>query len=164
MIGATWHGHEMLFGFALAVIAGFLSTRPMRNVAWVLAGTWFAARIAAATGSGPAAVIVGMTFPIAVFIQAAPPLFAGAKRRENLVLPALLAALLAADAAWWAGAAWFGPRVQTGALLVALDLLPCCCCRSGVARCARRSAVTSNGRAWRAAITGSAATNYLWLH
>jgi uncharacterized protein involved in response to NO len=72
MIGATWHGHEMLFGFALAVIAGYLSTRPMRNVAWVLAGTWFAARIAAATSSGPAAVIVGMTFPIAVLIQTAP--------------------------------------------------------------------------------------------
>ena len=141
MIGATWHGHEMLFGFALAVIAGFLSTRPMRNVAWVLAGTWFAARIAAATGSGPAAVIVGMTFPIAVFIQAAPPLFAGAKRRENRVLPALLTALLAADAAWWAGAVWFGPRVQTGALLVALDLLALLLLQIG-------------GRALRAAVGG----------
>jgi uncharacterized protein involved in response to NO len=34
MDGALWHGHEMLFGYALAVIAGFLSTRPTR------AGTW----------------------------------------------------------------------------------------------------------------------------
>jgi uncharacterized protein involved in response to NO len=50
-IRATWHGHEMLFGFALAVIAGFLSTRPRRALAWVLAGTWLAARIAAATGT-----------------------------------------------------------------------------------------------------------------
>jgi uncharacterized protein involved in response to NO len=73
VIGATWHGHEMLFGFALAVIAGFLSTRPIRTVVWILAGTWFAARIAAATGSGPAAFIVGMTFPVAVFMLAAPP-------------------------------------------------------------------------------------------
>ncbi|MGB7933097.1 MAG: NnrS family protein [Gammaproteobacteria bacterium] len=48
VIGATWHGHEMLFGFALAVIAGFLSTRPIRTVAWFLAGTWLTARIAAA--------------------------------------------------------------------------------------------------------------------
>lgn len=32
-IDTTWHGHEMLFGFALAVIAGFLSTRPLRGVA-----------------------------------------------------------------------------------------------------------------------------------
>jgi len=123
MIGATWHGHEMLFGFALAVIAGFLSTRPMRNVAWVLAGTWFAARIAAATGSGPAAVIVGMMFPVAVFILAAPPLFAGAKRRENRILPAILTALVAADAVWWVGTVWFGQQVQTRALLSTIDLV-----------------------------------------
>jgi uncharacterized protein involved in response to NO len=73
MIGATWHGHEMLFGFALAVIAGFLSTRRRRTLAWILAGTRLVARIAAATGSGPAAVIVGMTFPAAVFILPARP-------------------------------------------------------------------------------------------
>ncbi len=123
MIGATWHGHEMLFGFALAVIAGFLSTRPMRNVAWVLAGTWFAARIAAATGSGPAAFIVGMMFPVAVFILAAPPLFAGAKRREKCILPAILTALVAADAVWWAGTVWFDQQVQARTLLSAIDLV-----------------------------------------
>lgn len=46
--GTEWHGHEMLFGYAFAVIAGFLSTRPARNVEWIMAGTWLAARIAAA--------------------------------------------------------------------------------------------------------------------
>ncbi|MGB7933098.1 MAG: hypothetical protein WCH04_12880 [Gammaproteobacteria bacterium] len=54
---------------------------------------------------------------------AAPPLFAGAKRRENLILPAILIALVAADAAWWAGAVWFGQQLQTRALLCAIDLI-----------------------------------------
>jgi uncharacterized protein involved in response to NO len=35
LLGAEWHGHEMLFGFAFAVIAGFLSTRPSRAAIWV---------------------------------------------------------------------------------------------------------------------------------
>jgi len=122
-IGADWHGHEMLFGFALAVIAGFLSTRPARAAVWVLAGTWLAARIAAAVGSGSAAFIAGMTFPVSVFFVAVPPLFAGAKRRENHILPAILSALVATDATWWAGAAGFGPQLQTRALLCAIDLM-----------------------------------------
>ena len=121
--GTEWHGHEMLFGYALAVIAGFLATRASRAITWVLAGTWLAARIAAATGSGPIALIAGMSFPVVVFIVAAPPLLAGAKRRENRILPAILTALLGADAAWWAGKVWFGPAVQTHVLLAAINLI-----------------------------------------
>jgi uncharacterized protein involved in response to NO len=123
MTGSAWHGHEMLFGFALAVIAGFLSTGPKRTVTWVLAMTWIAARIAAATGTGPLAFIAGITFPVTVFAVAALPLFARAKRRENLILPVILGALLAADVAWWAGTVWFGPQLQSGALLTAIDLI-----------------------------------------
>ncbi|HUT40439.1 MAG TPA: NnrS family protein [Gammaproteobacteria bacterium] len=121
--GIDWHGHEMLFGYALAVIAGFLATRATHAVSWVLAGTWLGARIAVATGSGPAALIAGISFPVVVFLVAAPPLIAGAKRRENRILPAILTALIAADAAWWAGKVWFGPAVQTHVLLAAIDLV-----------------------------------------
>jgi uncharacterized protein involved in response to NO len=121
--GTAWHGHEMVFGFALTVIAGFLATRPARATTWILAGTWLAARIAAATGSGPLAFITGVLFPVTVFGLTVPPLLAGAKRRENRILPVLLAALVAADVAWWSGAVWFGPQVQARALLVAIDLL-----------------------------------------
>jgi uncharacterized protein involved in response to NO len=120
--GTEWHGHEMLFGFAFAVIAGFLATRPARAATWIIIGTWIAARIAAATASGPLTFIVGIAFPVTVFIVTAPPLLAGAKRRENRILPAILASLVATDAAWWAGKVWFGPLVQTQALLATIDL------------------------------------------
>ncbi len=120
---AAWHGHEMLFGFAFAVIAGFLSTRPTRTAAWTLAGTWIAARIAAATGNSPWSLIVGLSFPVAALIVSTPPLFKAAKRWENRILPVTLATLLIADTAWWAGRVWFGPQVQSGALLVTIDLV-----------------------------------------
>jgi len=119
----SWHGHEMLFGFALCVIAGFLATRPAHAATWLLTGTWVAARVAAATASGPLAFIVGTTFPVTVFIVTAPPLLAGAKRWENRILPTVLAGLVATDVAWWAGKVWFGPLLQTQALLAATDLI-----------------------------------------
>jgi len=122
-LSAAWHGHEMLFGYTLAVIAGFLSTRPTHAVAWVLAGTWIAARIAAASGSSPLSLMVGLSFPVAALIVTTPPLFRGAKRWENRILPMIVIALLAADTLWWTGRVWFGPQMQIGALLATLDLV-----------------------------------------
>lgn len=122
-LDAAWHGHEMLFGYAFAVIAGFLSTRPTRTSAWTLAATWIAARIAAATGDNPVALIIGLSFPVAALIVTTPPLFKGAKRWENRILPVIVTALLTADAVWWTGRVWFGPQVQAGALLVTIDLV-----------------------------------------
>lgn len=122
VITRTWHGHEMLFGFALAVLAGFLSTRPAPVATWTLLATWLAARVAAAAGTGPLALIAGLSFPVAVLVITAPPLFAGAKRAQNRILPALITALLIVDGIWWAGAVWLGPALQQHALLAALDL------------------------------------------
>jgi uncharacterized protein involved in response to NO len=54
-----WHAHEMLFGFAVAVILGFLLTAvkawtglatPRGAVLGALALLWLAARVAAVTG------------------------------------------------------------------------------------------------------------------
>jgi uncharacterized protein involved in response to NO len=120
---AAWHGHEMLFGYAFAVIAGFLATRKSTAVSWMLFLSWIAARIAVNIASCAATIIAGVSFPLAVLIVTAPPLFAAAKRRENKVLPVLVTALAAADIAWWAGRAWFGVQMQTAALLVAIDLI-----------------------------------------
>jgi uncharacterized protein involved in response to NO len=120
---AAWHGHEMLFGFALAVIGGFLGTRTTRAMAWTLVATWIASRIATALGSGPVAFFAGLAFPVAVFLATTPPLLAAAKRMENRLLPVLLTLLLTADAAWWTGRTWFGAQLHTGALLSALDLI-----------------------------------------
>jgi uncharacterized protein involved in response to NO len=123
LTGASWHGHEMIFGYAFAVIAGFLVTRPARATSWILLASWLGARVAAAGGPGPLALIIGLAFPVTVLAVTLPPLFAGAKRRENLLLPVILIALLACDTAWWAGAVQQDAALQLHALLAVIDLL-----------------------------------------
>ena len=120
---ATLHGHEMLFGFALAVIAGFLATQKSTALTGGLVIGWLIGRVAVMFGSGFAAMIAGLVFPLSVFIVAVLPLLRAAKRHENRILPVLLSALVCADAAWWLGTTWFGPWLQSTALLVGIDLV-----------------------------------------
>lgn len=122
-VSGTWHGHEMLFGYVLAVVAGFLVMRTSVRARWLLLFTWLAARAAAAAEPGALALAAGLSFPLALAATAAPPLWRGAKRRENLIVPAVAVLLVAADAGWWAGAIWLGPWVQQRALVSAVDLL-----------------------------------------
>ena len=113
------HGHELLFGFVLAVVAGFLSTKVSPTFIWTLLVTWCVARFANAFG--PLAPIAGLSFPVAVVGATVPPLFAGAKRPQNRIVPVIVLALLAADCAWWA-TAWFAPQWQQRVLLATVDL------------------------------------------
>jgi uncharacterized protein involved in response to NO len=46
-LAAAWHGHEMLFGYALAVVAGFLLARLDRSELALMLGTWLLARVVA---------------------------------------------------------------------------------------------------------------------
>lgn len=118
----TWHGHEMLFGYVLAVVAGFLVTRTSVGVITALLSTWLAARLATLAGGGAWAMVAGLSFTAAVIAAAAPPLLRGAKRGENRIAPAILFVLLLIDALWWTGAVWFGATVQQRALLGAIDV------------------------------------------
>lgn len=73
--GPVWHAHEMLFGFTLAVMTGFLFTA-VRN--WTqlptptgaglaaLAVLWLAGRLLVLTPYGIAAAVVTTAFPLAV--------------------------------------------------------------------------------------------------
>ena len=117
----AWHGHEMLFGYTVAVVAGFLVTRGPHAMPWMLLAAWIAGR-AAPLAPGPLAAVLGLAFPAALLAAAAPPLVRGAKRWENRIVPAVVAALLAIDATWWAGALRLDPEVQRRALLAGVDL------------------------------------------
>lgn len=57
-----------------------------------------------------------LLFPLAtLFALTAVPIW--------LILRGTHPALIAADAAWWVGAAWLGSQMQTRALLTAVDLI-----------------------------------------
>jgi uncharacterized protein involved in response to NO len=110
LLGAVgWHRHEMIFGYTLAVVAGFLLTaagnwtgRPMPS-GWsllLLALLWLAARagLLAAQGSWAVAVsILDTLFPLAVAAALVPALWS-ARNYRNLGFVPLLAAIAGANA------------------------------------------------------------------
>lgn len=89
--GPLWHGHEMIFGYTTAVIAGFLLTAVR---AWtnqptasglplmVLAGLWVCGRVLVLTPWSTAATMVNAAFPVAVAVAIAIPLLRSRNTRN----------------------------------------------------------------------------------
>ncbi len=111
----TWHAHEMIFGFAGAVIAGFLltavgnwtqrETAIGRSLA-ALTALWIGGRLAMATGAGlPSWLVAGidLAFLPAVALAIGRPIVL-AKNRRNYVLLAMVLVLAAANALVHGGA------------------------------------------------------------
>jgi uncharacterized protein involved in response to NO len=105
---SLWHGHEMIFGFGGAAVAGFLLTAipnwtgiatPTGGKLGALVALWLAARIGFALGGALppwVAAVPEMLFLPAVGIGIAVPLIRAGKPR-NTVFLALLAVLTVAD-------------------------------------------------------------------
>jgi uncharacterized protein involved in response to NO len=105
--GPLWHAHEMLFGFALAVIVGFLFTAgrnwsnqptPTGLPLAALAALWVAGRVLVLTPFGWAAALVNAAFPLAAAIALAIPFIASGNRR-NYFFVGLLVLMSAAELA-----------------------------------------------------------------
>jgi len=97
----AWHQHEMIFGFALAVVAGFLLTAgrvwtglrtPQGVVLGLLAALWLLARILMFTGPALAAGLVDASFPFVIAAVMARVIVA-ARNWRNLFVVGLLALL-----------------------------------------------------------------------
>jgi uncharacterized protein involved in response to NO len=113
LTGVAWHVHEMLFGFAAAIIVGFLLTavrawtsRPTPTglplaALWLL---WAAARVLMWSGPALVAAVVDVAFlPIAAVVLLR--VLIAARNRHNIFLPVALAlyGLLDALFLWYAG-------------------------------------------------------------
>ena len=99
--GLVWHQHEMVFGFALAVIAGFLLTAgrvwtgratPSGAPLALLAAHWLAARVLVVTGPPWLAALVDGAFPFVVAFVLGRVIFA-ARNARNYFVPVLIAVL-----------------------------------------------------------------------
>lgn len=95
----VWHGHEMLFGYALAVIAGFLFTavrtwtgQPTPSGATLVAFAllWIAGRALVLTPYESAAALVNAAFPAAVAVGIGIPLARSGNRRNYFLVAVLL--------------------------------------------------------------------------
>lgn len=136
--GPLWHAHEMVFGFTLAVITGFLFTavrnwtgRPTPTGAMLaaLAVLWLAGRILVLTPFDVAAACVNVAFPLAVAIGIAVPLV-GSRNWRNFFFVGLLVIMAAAVTATHlaqlqivALPAWLGLRVALDVILVVTTVL-----------------------------------------
>jgi uncharacterized protein involved in response to NO len=103
--GVLWHAHEMLFGFVVAAIVGFLFTAgrlwtglpmPTGGLLAVFALLWLAVRVAALTGPNVLFVVLDATFlPLAAAV------FLGrvlrSRNHRNLPMAGLLALLAAVN-------------------------------------------------------------------
>lgn len=100
------HAHEMLFGYAFAVVAGFLLGRRPVPVTAALLGAWALARLAflLRPGSG-AAVMAAAVFGIAVAFCVVPPFARSARKWRNRSMVVIITGLAGASvlAASWAG-------------------------------------------------------------
>lgn len=86
-----WHGHEMLFGYTTAIIAGFLLTavrtwtgQPTPSGAPLigLAALWVAGRVLVLTPFALTSAVVNAAFPIAVGVAIAIPLWRSRNQRN----------------------------------------------------------------------------------
>ena len=131
--GPAWHAHEMLFGFAVAVIVGFLFTAghnwtgkptPTGCRLAALVALWLAGRVLVLTPWAVAAAVANVAFPVTAAIALAVPLVQ-ARNRRNYFFVALLLALAVAALAFhlaqlgvrqWP--AWVGVQLALDVVLV----------------------------------------------
>ena len=136
--GSVWHAHEMLYGFTLAVITGFLFTavrnwtnRATPTGAWLIAiaALWLCGRILILTPWSWLSAAANAAFPLAVAIGVGIPL-AKAGNRRNYFFIALLV-LIAAAALYvhlthilsWRTPAWIGIHVALDVVLLVITVM-----------------------------------------
>jgi uncharacterized protein involved in response to NO len=99
LTGPVWHAHEMLFGFTLAVVTGFLFTavrnwtgRPTPTGAWLaaIAALWVAGRVLVVTPYGVVAAAINAAFPLVVAVGIGIPLVQSGNRRNYFFIALLL--------------------------------------------------------------------------
>lgn len=92
----TWHAHEMLFGFATAMVAGFLltavpnwtGTKALQGLPLVLLiGLWLLGRVLPLLTNGPLVAVTDLAFLPALGLALAPPLIAKRQLKTLIFIP-----------------------------------------------------------------------------
>lgn len=124
---AAWHGHEMVFGFAIAVITGFLLTKvSIRALAFLLL-VWLLARITAASTGLPwqIAAMIQMAFPVALGVLAVRPFLRSARTWRNLAFVPVIAGFSVAELVFQLGQAGIIDGGGLRGLVLGADLVAC---------------------------------------
>ncbi len=127
-----WHSHEMVFGFAIAVMSGFLFTAvrnwtglptPTGFALAAFAALWIAGRVLIITGPPPLAALVDAVFVPALAVAVAVPIIKSRNQR-NYKIVALLLLIGITNVIYHLATLSFVPaRLANTSLIAALDLI-----------------------------------------
>ncbi len=122
---AMWHGHEMLFGYALAVVAGYLLTRPSAAAMALCLAAWLAGRVVAVAPQLPATLVVSGTLalPLCLLWFAGWPFLRAARRARNLVFLVPLGGFVLAAAMFAVGQLGWAEHGEARGLRLGIDLI-----------------------------------------
>jgi uncharacterized protein involved in response to NO len=129
--GPLWHGHEMVFGYTLAIVVGFLFTAgrnwsgqatPTGPALMMLAALWVAGRVLVLTPFGVAAAAANVAFALLAAWGLWRALRAGGNRRNYFFVGLLLALAGAAAVLHLGQLQWLSLPTEFG-LPVALDVV-----------------------------------------
>ncbi|MGB8273954.1 MAG: NnrS family protein, partial [Alphaproteobacteria bacterium] len=120
--GIPWHGHEMVFGYALAVVGGYLMTRISRPALAAVCACWLAGRLGVLVPDVPAVLdmALALAYPVSLFVVAGLPFLRAAKTGRNAVFAPLLASFAVAAFIAHSG---LGHDAGRRGVLFGLDLL-----------------------------------------
>ena len=125
------HAHEMLFGYTLAVVAGFLFTAvrnwtsqptPTGGALMAIVVLWICGRVMMMTPFAVASAVVNAAFPLAVAVGIGMPLVRAGNRRNYFFIAALVVLAAAELLVHAAALGWLDLRPAFG-LQLGLDLV-----------------------------------------
>lgn len=119
------HGHELLFGYALAVVGGFLFTKVGRPALTACLVLWLAGRLAVFADLPPTpwTAMLALGYPICVFLFAGLPFLKAARTAQNAVFAPVLGAFTAAELVYQLGALGLLAEGERRGVFLALDLV-----------------------------------------
>lgn len=180
----SWHAHEMIFGYAMATVAGFLLTAvpnwtgrlPVRGAPLAgLAVLWLLGRAAVAASGligAPMAALIDLAFPVFFLLVVAREIAAG-KSRKNLMMVVLLAllalgnALTHLEALGGPATASLGQRLGLAALIFLIALVggrvTPSFTRNWLAKCDAGRLPAAFGLTDRVALVATAAALLAWI-
>lgn len=96
--GVLWHGHEMIYGYLAAMVAGFLTVGDRGPRILALAALWIAARLLLLAGVLPwIAALLDLAFLPLLILLRKPPLWSG-RKFMSIGIACVVGALTAANA------------------------------------------------------------------
>jgi uncharacterized protein involved in response to NO len=119
------HGHEMVFGYALAVVGGFLFTKISRAQAIIAFAAWICGRVVFVFADTPAlvATVAGLAFPAFLFWLGGLPWLRAVKTGSNAVFGLVVGAFFVAELLYQSGAAGLVDDGQSRGLALGVDLI-----------------------------------------